>query len=85
MVAMELTTDTDTSALLAECNALLADAAVTDARIEALLAQPLVITSLAGQLAALRQLSAENTAALDAIEAEQAVIAAQLDELEREP
>jgi hypothetical protein len=84
MAAMELTIDTDTSALLAECEALLAEAAATDARIDALLAQPLVITSLAGQLASLQQLAAENTAALDAIEAEQAAIAAQLDELERD-
>ena len=69
--------------LTAEVEALLADAVATDARTEALLAQPLVITSMAGQLAVLRRLSAENSAALDAIEAEQALIAAQLDELER--
>lgn len=69
--------------LMADVEALLADAVATDARTEVLLAQPLVITSMAGQLAVLRQLSAENSAALDAIEAEQALIAAQLDELER--
>lgn len=68
--------------LTAEVEALLADAAAADARIDALLAKP-VHLSIGSKLAALRQLSAENSAALDAIEAEQAVIAAQLDELER--
>ena len=77
------TTDTDTAALLAECEALLAAAAATDARIDALLAKP-VHMSVSSQLAALRQLAAENTAALDAIEAEQALIATQLDELGRD-
>lgn len=77
------TLDTDTDALLAEVDALLAEVDATDARVDALLAQPVVVTSITGRLAALRQQSAENTAALDAIEAEQSVIAAQLDELER--
>lgn len=81
---MDHTTATDTAGLLAECDALLMEAAATDARVEALLAQPLVITSISGRLAALRQQSAENTTALDAIEAEQALIAAQLDALERD-
>lgn len=76
------TTTIDT--LTAEVEALLAETAATDARIDALLAQP-VHLSISSQLAALRQLAAEESAALDAIEAEQAVIAAQLDELERNP
>ena len=74
------TTTIDT--LTAEVEALLAETAATDARIDALLAKP-VHLSIGSQLAALRQLSAENSAALDAIEAEQALIAAQLDDLER--
>lgn len=81
--AMEHTTTTiDT--LAAEVEALEAEWAATDARLEALLARP-VHRSIGSQLAALRQLATENSAALDAIEAEQAVIAAQLDELERSP
>lgn len=73
------TIDTDTAALMAEVDALLAQCAETDARVEALLARPVVIASTAGRIAALQALSAENTAALDAIEAEQAAIAAELE------
>ena len=80
---MNTTTDIDAAALLAECDALLAECAQTDARVEALLAQPVVIRSISGRLAALQALAAENAAALDAIEAEQAAISAQLDALER--
>ena len=73
------TTDIDTDALLADVEALFAECAETDARVEALLAQPVVIRSISGRLAALQALAAENAAALDAIEAEQAAISAQLD------
>ena len=75
------TTATDTDALLAEVEALIVETAEQDARIDALLARPVVIRSVSGRIAALQALSAENAAALDAIEAEQAAIAAQLDEL----
>jgi len=75
------TTTTDT-ALLAEVEALIAETAEQDARIEALLSRP-VRLSVTSQLAALRALADENAAALDAIEAEQAAISAQLDALER--
>lgn len=81
---MDNATTTDTAALLAEMDAFLAECAETDARVEALLAQPLVITSISGRLAALQAMHAENAAALDAIEAEQAAIAAQLDALEHD-
>lgn len=75
---------TDTDGLLAEMDAFLAECAETDARVEALLAQPVVIRSISGRLAALQAMHAENAAALDAIEAEQAAIAAQLDALEHD-
>ena len=68
--------------LTAEVEALIAETSAADARTEALLAKP-VHRSISSQLAALRPLAAEESAARDAIEAEQAVIAAQLDELER--
>lgn len=76
---MDHTTDTDTDALMAEVDALIAECAETDARINALLARPVVIRSISGRIAALQAMHAENTAALDEIEAEQAAIAAQLD------
>lgn len=78
---MDTTTTTD--GLLADLDALFAECAATDARIDALLAQPVVIRSISGRLAALQAMHAENAAALDAIEAEQAAISAQLDALER--
>ena len=71
--------DAETDALLAEVDALIAECRETDARVEALLAQPVVIRSISGRIAALQALSAENAAALDVIEAEQAAIAAELD------
>lgn len=77
------TTTTDTAALLAEMDAFIAECAATDARVEALLAQPVVIRSISGRLAALQALAAENAAALDTIEAEQAAISAALDALEQ--
>ena len=73
------TIDTDTAALMAEVDALIAECAETDARIDALLARPVVIRSISGRIAALQALSAENAAAFDEIEAEQAAIAAELD------
>lgn len=76
---MDHTTDIDTAALMAEVDALIAECVETDARIDALLARPVVIRSISGRIAALQALSAENTAALDAIEREQAAIAAELD------
>ena len=79
---MEHTTTIDT--LAAEVHALEAEWAATDARLEALLARP-VHRSIGSQLAQMERQLAENSAALDAIEAEQAAIAAQLDELERSP
>lgn len=78
-----MATTTDTDALLAEMDTFLAECAATDARVEALLAQPVVITSITGQLEALQALSAENTAALDAIEAEQSEIERQIEALEQ--
>lgn len=76
---MDHTTDIDTAALMAEVDALIAECVETDARIDALLARPVVIRSISGRIAALQALSAENTAALDAIEREQAAIAAELE------
>lgn len=75
------TTTTDIAALEAELDALLTEDAAMHQRVDALLAQPVVIRSVSGRLADLQQVAAEHTAALDAIEAEQAAIAAQLDEL----
>ncbi len=72
------TIDTDTAALMAEVDALIAETAEQDARIEALLSRP-VRLSVTSQLAALRALADENAAALDAIEREQAAIAAELE------
>ena len=77
-----MATTTDTDALLAEMDTFLAECAAIDARVEALLAQPVVL-SLTSQLAALQALSAENTAALDAIEAEQTEIERQIEALEQ--
>lgn len=78
---MEHTTpDIDTDALLAEVNALLAEGAAMDARIEALLAtgSPAVrMDDLALQMELGRQ-------ELDQIEAEQAEIARQIEALERD-
>jgi hypothetical protein len=78
-----MATTTDTDALLAEMDAFLAECAATDARVEALLAQPVVIRSISGRLAALQAIAAENATALDAIEAEQAEIERQIEELEQ--
>jgi hypothetical protein len=78
-----MATTTDTDALLAEMDAFLAECAATDARVEALLAQPVVIRSISGRLAALQVIAAENATALDAIEAEQAEIERQIEELEQ--
>ena len=78
---MEHTTPTtDTDALLAEVNALLAEGAALDARIEALLAtgSPAVrMADLALQMELGRQ-------ELDQIEAEQAEIERQIEALERD-
>lgn len=79
---MEHTTATDITALEAELAALEADDAAQTARIDALLAQPVVIRSISGQLAALQTLAAENAAALDEIEREQAAIEAAIEALE---
>lgn len=78
-----MATTTDTDALLAEMDAFLAECAATDARVEALLAQPVVIRSISGRLAGLQAIAAENATALDAIEAEQAEIERQIEELEQ--
>lgn len=78
-----MATTTDTDALLAEMDAFLAECAATDARVEALLAQPVVIRSISGRLAALQAIAAENATALDAIEAELAEIERQIEELEQ--
>lgn len=78
-----MATTTDIDALLAEMDAFLAESAATDARVEALLAQPVVIRSISGRLAALQAIAAENATALDAIEAEQAEIERQIEELEQ--
>lgn len=78
-----MATTTDTDALLAEMDTFLAECAATDARVEALLAQPVVIRSISGRLAALQAIAAENATALDAIEAEQAEIERQIEELEQ--
>ena len=77
--AMDYDTTTDIAALEAELDALLAADAAMHQRLDALLAQPVVIHSISGRLAALQQVAAEHTAALDAIEAEQVAISAQLD------
>ena len=78
-----MATTTDTDALLAEMDAFLAECAATDARVEALLAQPVVIRSISGRLAALQAIAAENATALDAIEAEQSEIERQIEALEQ--
>ena len=64
------THDIDADALLAEVDALLADGAAMDARIDALLAQPVVVTSVTGRLAALRVGIDALVADTDALEAE---------------
>ena len=75
---------TTINTLLSEIDGLMVEWAATDARLEALLARP-VARSIGSQLAQMGRQLAENSAALDAIEAEQAAIAAKLDELERSP
>lgn len=80
---MDHATDIDTAALLAECEALLAEAAATDARIDALLARP-IHRSITGQLAALRTGIDALAADTAARQAEQAAISAELDQIERE-
>jgi hypothetical protein len=75
------TPTTDTDALLAEVNALIAESDAIDARIEALLATgstAVRMADLARQLELGRQ-------ELDQIEADQAEIVRQLTELERDP
>lgn len=81
---MDTATTTDIDALMAELDAMEAAWSETSARLDALLARPVPVHSLRGRIAALQALSAENSAALDAIEREQAAIAAQLDEMERD-
>jgi len=68
--AMDHTTTTDIDALMAEVNALEAEWQAADARIEALLAQPVVITSICGRLAILRTGIEELVADTDELEAE---------------
>lgn len=75
---------TDIDALMAEIDAMEAAWSETSARLDALLARPVPVHSFSMRIAALQALSAENAAALGAIEAEQAAIAAQLDEMERD-
>jgi outer membrane murein-binding lipoprotein Lpp len=67
---MDHTTTTDIDALMAEVNALEAEWQAADARIEALLAQPVVITSICGRLAILRTGIEELVADTDELEAE---------------
>jgi hypothetical protein len=67
---MDHDTTTDFDALMAEVNALEAEWQTTDARIEALLAQPVVITSIRGRLAILRAGIEELVADTDELEAE---------------
>jgi hypothetical protein len=81
---MDTTPTTDLAALEAELDAMEAAWSETSARLDALLERPVPVHSISGRLAALQALAAENAAALDAIEAEQAAIAAQLDEMERD-
>ena len=82
MHAMHDTATTD--ALMREIDALIAECAETDARVDALLATPVPIHSIAGRMAALRSgldaLAAEN----DALEREQAELERQIAELERD-
>jgi len=79
---MEHTTTTDTDALLADVDALIEQAAETDARVDALLDawQPQNTTSALRRL----QRTARHTARLSAlVERQQAALAAQLDAMER--
>ena len=76
------TTTTDTDALLADVDALLEQAAETDARVDALLDawQPHTTTSALRRL----QRTARHAARLSAlVERQQAALAAQLDAIER--
>ena len=78
---MEHATTTDTDALLADVDALIEQAAVTDARVDALLDawQPQATTSALRRL----QRTARHTARLSAlVERQQAALAAQLDAME---
>lgn len=78
-----MATTTDTDALLAEMDAFLAECAATDARVVALLAQPVVIRSISGRLAALRT-GIEALAVDTAVhQAEQAEIERQIEALEQ--
>jgi hypothetical protein len=81
---MEHTTTTDLAALEAEVAALEAVGAEQDARIDALLArsQPAPVGTIRQQMDAIRAGLAAHSEALDAIEREQAEIAAALDALE---
>lgn len=81
---MDTTPTTDLAALEAELAAMEAAWGETSARLDALLAQPVVIRSISGRLAALQALAAENAAALDAIEADQAAIERQIEALEQD-
>lgn len=80
---MEHTTPTDLAALEADVAALEAIGAEQDARIDALLArsQPAPVVTLAQQMDAIRAGLTAHSEALDAIEREQAEIAAALDAL----
>ena len=79
---MEHATTTDADALLADVDALIEQAAATDARVDALLDtwQPQTTTSALRRL----QRTARHTARLSAlVERQQAALAAQLDAMER--
>lgn len=80
---MEHTTPTDLAALEADVAALEAIGAEQDARIDALLArsQPAPVVTLAQQMDAIRAGLTAHSETLDAIEREQAEIAAALDAL----
>lgn len=80
---MEHTTPTDLAALEADVAALEAVGAEQDARIDALLArsQPAPVVTMAQQMDAIRAGLTAHSEALDAIEREQAEIAAALDAL----
>jgi phage-related minor tail protein len=78
------TTAITTDALMREINALIAECAATDARVDALLATPVPIHSIAGRIAALRDGIDELAAETDALEREQAEIERQIEALERD-
>lgn len=81
---MEHITTTDLAALEAEVDALQAAGAEQDARIDALLARPLAapVATTRRALDALRDALVEHSQALDAIEQEQAELAAAIEALQ---